>query len=64
MQVVPHVLSHSSWRMWGWGGGGAGQGCIGRAGGTPPPPSRAPSLCPATVSLTASASVNGTCNRQ
>ena len=31
--------------------------------GTPPPPSRAPSLCPATVSLTASASLNGICNR-
>ena len=33
---------------------------------TPPPPapSRAPSLCPATVSLTPSASFNGICNRQ
>ena len=30
----------------------------------PPPPSRAPSLCPATVPLTASASFNGICNRQ
>ena len=28
------------------------------------PPSRAPSLCPATVPLTPSASVNGVCNRQ
>ena len=32
--------------------------------GVPPPPSRAPSLCPATVSLTPSASLNGICNRQ
>ena len=39
-------------------GGGKGQGCIGRGGGTAPP-SRAPSLCPATVSLTPSASFNG-----
>ena len=30
----------------------------------PPPGSRAPSLCTATVSLTPSASVNGICNRQ
>ena len=30
----------------------------------PPPPSRAPSLCPATVSLTPSASFDGICNRQ
>ena len=28
-----------------------------------PPPSRAPRLCPATVSLTASARLNGICNR-
>ena len=34
----------------------------GRGGGLPP--SRAPRLCPATVPLTASASVNGICNRQ
>ena len=34
-------------------------------GGNPPPPnSRAPSLCPATISLTASARLNGICNRQ
>ena len=30
----------------------------------PPPPSRTPSLCPATVPLTASAGFNGICNRQ
>ena len=30
----------------------------------PPPPFRAPSLCPATVPLTASARLNGICNRQ
>ena len=30
----------------------------------PPPYSRAPSLCPATVSLTASASLNGICNQR
>ena len=29
-----------------------------------PPASRAPSLCPATVSLMASANFNGICNRQ
>ena len=41
------------------------QGCIGRWGGAPPPPpSRAPCLCPASVPLTASASLNGICNRQ
>ena len=33
-------------------------------GEVPPPPFRAPSLCPATVPLTASASFNGICNRQ
>ena len=33
-------------------------------GGRYPSPSRAPSLCPATVSLTPSASFNGVCNRQ
>ena len=42
----------------------AGQGCIGRGGRYPPPPSRAPSLSPATVPLTARASFNGICNRQ
>ena len=42
------------------------QRCI-RKGGAPPPPSppsRAPSLCPATVPLTPSASLNGICNQQ
>ena len=45
------------------------QGCIGRGGGTPPPPPpprlpcKAPSLRPATVPLTPSASLNGICNR-
>ena len=39
-----------------------GAGIIGR-GEPPPSPSRAPSLCPATVPLTASASLNGFCNR-
>ena len=38
------------------------QGCIGKGGRYPPPPSRAPSLCPATVPRTASAGFNG--NRQ
>ena len=46
------------------GGEGDNQRCIGRGGGTPPPPSRAPSLRPATVPLTPSASLNGMCNRQ
>ena len=31
---------------------------------TPPPSSRVPSLCPAAVSLTPSARLNGICNRQ
>ena len=35
-----------------------------RSAGFAPPPSRAPSLCPATVSLIATASFNGVCNRQ
>ena len=39
------------------------QGCIGR-GDPPPSPSWAPSLCPATVSLTESANFNGICNPQ
>ena len=39
------------------------QGCIGREAVPPPPPSRAPSLCPATVPLTPSASFNGDSNR-
>ena len=33
-------------------------------GGSPPPPSRAPGLCPATVPPTPSAGFNGTCDRQ
>ena len=33
-------------------------------GGEVPPPSRAPSLCPTTVPLTPSASLNGICDRQ
>ena len=38
---------------------------IGRGGEVPPPPSsRAPSLCPATVPRTPGASLNGTSNRQ
>ena len=52
-----------------------GQGCIGGGGGYAPPqiryrglvpnppPSTAHSLCPATVPLTAHASLNGICNR-
>ena len=42
-------------------GGGWGQGCVPKGG---EPPSWAPSLRPATVSLTPSACFNGTCNRQ
>ena len=64
---------------WGGGGhalGGGGQGCIGMGAGIPPsrsdtealcqtpPPSRAPSLCPAAGPLTPSASFNGIGNRQ
>ena len=33
-------------------------------GGGGTPPSRAPSICPATARLTPSASLNGVCNRQ
>ena len=33
-------------------------------GEVPPSPSKAPRLCPATVPLTPSASLNGICNRQ
>ena len=35
-----------------------------KGGDIPPSPSRAPSPCPATVSLTADASLNGICNRE
>ena len=35
-----------------------------KGGRPPPPPSRAPSLCPATVPLTPSAGFNGICNRR
>ena len=44
------------------GGGVRGRDASKR--GEPPPPSRAPSPCPATVSLTPSAGFNGICNRQ
>ena len=43
---------------------GEGQECIGRGGSPPPPPLQGASLCPATVSLTASAGFNGVYNRQ
>ena len=46
-------------------GGGGGTAMHRKGGGTPPlPPSRAHSLCPATVPLTPSAGLNGICNRQ
>ena len=46
-----------------WGGGDAGQRCIGRGERTPYPPSPStPSLCPATVFLTASARLS--CGRR
>ena len=54
--VRPRHLSVSKTRV--------GQGCIGKGRGTPTPPSRALSLRPATVPLTASAGFNGLCNRQ
>ena len=44
------------------GGGGGRDALEGKE--VPPPPSRAPSLCPATVSLTPSASFSGIGNRQ
>ena len=43
---------------------GGGRNALEGGGAPPPPPSRAPSLCPATVPLTASASFNGIRNRQ
>ena len=43
------------------GGGGGGRDAL---EGGEVPPSRAPGLCPATVPLTPSASLNGICNRQ
>ena len=46
------------------GMGAWGQRCIGKGRTHPPPPSRAHSLCPATVPLTPSASLNGICYRQ
>ena len=46
-----------------WGGGGGELGELMHWTGVRCP-SRAPSLCPATVSLTPSASLNGICNRQ
>ena len=46
-----------------WRGGGVPPMCNIPSGYPPRPPSRAPSLCPATVSLTPSASLNGICNR-
>ena len=39
-------------------------GMLGSGESPPPPPSTAPSLRPATVPLTPSASLNGICNRQ
>ena len=45
-------------------GKGCGQGCIGRGAGTTPPPPGRPAYGPANVSLTASASFTGICNRQ
>ena len=44
--------------------GGVGGDALKRGGEEPRLPSRAPSLCPATVPLTASASLNGIGNRQ
>ena len=48
----------------GIGGGGRAGSRGALEGGEIPPPSRAPSLCPATVPLTPSTSFNGICNRQ
>ena len=49
----------TGWRFGVFGGRDALEG-----GQVPSLPSRAPSLCPAAVSLTPSASLNGICNRQ
>ena len=52
----------------GLGGGGAvqvaGAGMRWKGGAVTPPPSRAPSLRPANVSLTPSTGFNSICNRQ
>ena len=46
------------------GDGGGRAGMHSKGGRYPPSPSTAPSLCPATVPLTPSASLNGIRNRQ
>ena len=58
-RVPPHRcrVVPARWSQRGGSQEGQGHGCIGRGGEVPPPPpSRAPSLCPATVPLKASAS--------
>ena len=46
------------------GGRGHNRGALGRGGHPQPPPLQGPSLCQAALSLTATASPNGMCNRQ
>ena len=55
--IVPGLEMHAGPAR--WRGGDALEG-----GEVPPAPSTAPSLCPATVSLTPGASFKGICNRQ
>ena len=59
--VLYQLLTHHGNKHMGAALAPSDQGCIGRS---PPLPSTAPSLCPATVPLTPSASLNGVCNRQ
>ena len=61
--VHPRLACGGGMRCGGCGGSWAGMHWKG-GGGTPLPPSRAPSLCPATVPLTPGAGLNGFCNRQ
>ena len=58
MQIsfIPTMVTLVWGGRWGWGGDAL-------EGGSPPPSGRL-SLCPATVPLTASAGLNGICNRQ
>ena len=58
---VPCLDNHHSWPAL---AGADPRDALERGGGRGDPPLRPPSLCPGTVSLTASASFNGICNRQ
>ena len=68
MREAPRVLPYGAGAEHPEAGAGVwstakGRDALERGGGTPPP-SRASSLCPATVPLTAGTAFNGICNRQ